>query len=174
MRRSGLIERTTGRALRAINLPGWENVPVADVVRGCTGLPFCSSAMRAFKHSARSTSAPARGARSVLYMMLVDEGVRRRARRGRPARRRPQRRGGGNRPHERRRPDGLPCDCGLRGCLEPHVKLSRLLQRIPALDPTSRITDFSTMIRAARDGHAASRQVLTEAADSWPARSAAR
>ncbi|MFD7908884.1 ROK family protein [Kitasatospora sp. NPDC059722] len=122
----GIVDETTGTAVFAGNL-GWQHVPVRSWLTEELGLPV------AFGHDVRAGGlaearlGAGRGCRSFLFVP-VGTGVAAavmldgRALAGRHS-------GAGELGHLRVRPDGEPCPCGGRGCLETVASAAAIARR---------------------------------------------
>ena len=163
----GLVDRASGRALRAVNVPGWENVAVRDILKSATRmkLPILVERGDGLQALGETAYGAARGARSVLFVSLVDDGVGGglvedgRLAAGRNG-------GAGEIGHMNLGPDGPLCGCGLRGCLEAHIAPRRLLDKLRADYPeSSNVPDFAALLQGARDGQEPCRAVLAHAAE---------
>lgn len=115
----GPLERRAGRLLAPPNLPGWRDVAVCERLSAALGAPaflendanaaalaeWCFGAGQGARHLVYLTLSTGLGAGLVLDGRLY---------RGRDD-------GAGELGHVAIVPDGLPCACGLRGCLEAYV-----------------------------------------------------
>ncbi|MEF2277408.1 ROK family protein [Deinococcus sp. YIM 134068] len=159
---SGVIDALQGNVVHA-PLLGWRNVPLAPLVRERTGLPThidndvnsLAAAERLFGHGKHSahflTVALGRG----LGSALVLGGELHRGRRG----------GAGEFGHNVVVPDGRPCSCGRRGCLEAYTSepalLSQFQERHPDLAP--QITTVNELVTLAEGGHDGAASLLADA-----------
>ena len=120
----GTVNLAAGRAVRAVNVPGWENVPVLDAVRDATGLPAVLHRGDGWAALGEVVFGAGRGARNALYVTLL-EGIgggiveQGRLLGGRDG-------SAGEIGHTRVSDDGPLCGCGGRGCLEAHLAPARL------------------------------------------------
>jgi predicted NBD/HSP70 family sugar kinase len=168
----GTVNLAAGRAVRAVNVPGWENVPVLDAVRDATGLPAVLHRGDGWAALGEVVFGAGRGARNALYVTLL-EGIgggiveQGRLLGGRDG-------SAGEIGHTRVSDDGPICGCGGRGCLEAHLAPARLaaLWRGMSAEQAQRVAlqgeapddAFSQMLVAARQGDAKARHVLHDAA----------
>jgi predicted NBD/HSP70 family sugar kinase len=167
----GTVNLAAGRAVRAVNVPGWENVPVLDAVRDATGLPGILHRGDGWAALGEVVFGAGRGARTALYVTLL-EGIgggiveQGRLLAGRDG-------SAGEIGHTRVSDNGPVCGCGGRGCLEAHLAPARLaaLWRGTSVDQAQRVARrgeandlFSKMVIAARGGDGKARRVLRDAA----------
>ena len=168
----GTVNLAAGRAVRAVNVPGWENVPVLDAVRDATGLPTVLHRGDGWAALGEVVFGAGRGARNALYVTLL-EGIgggiveQGRLLGGRDG-------SAGEIGHTRVSDDGPICGCGGRGCLEAHLAPARLAalwrgmsaEQAQLVAPQGEAPDdaFSQMLIAARQGDANARQILHDAA----------
>ena len=168
----GTVNLAAGRAVRAVNVPGWENVPVLDAVRDATGLPAVLHRGDGWAALGEVVFGAGRGARNALYVTLL-EGIgggiveQGRLLGGRDG-------SAGEIGHTRVSDDGPTCGCGGRGCLEAHLAPARLAalwrgmseeeaQHV-ALQGEAPDDAFSQMLVAARQGDVKAKRVLHDAA----------
>ena len=168
----GTVNLAAGRAVRAVNVPGWENVPVLDAVRDATGLPAVLHRGDGWAALGEVVFGAGRGARNALYITLL-EGIgggiveQGRLLGGRDG-------SAGEIGHTRVSDDGPICGCGGRGCLEAHLAPARLaaLWRGMSAEQAQHVAlqgeapddAFSQMLVAARQGDAKAKHVLHDAA----------
>ncbi|MBN1488657.1 MAG: ROK family protein [Phycisphaerae bacterium] len=168
----GTVDIATGGAVRAVNVPGWQNVPVAEALRKATGRPTVIQRGDSWQALGEVSFGAGRGAQNALFVTLLEGiggGIVERGRLlvGRDG-------SAGEIGHTRVSEDGPPCGCGGRGCLEAHVAPARLAARwrqLPA-EQAEWVTlrgempndDFTQMLQAAREGDARAREILAEAA----------
>ncbi|GAA4673736.1 ROK family protein [Streptomyces chumphonensis] len=110
----GIVDEPAGRALRAVNL-GWRDVPLAAVLTRRTGLPVILGHDVRAAGTAEALVGAARGAREVLCVAVGTGVAAAVICDGRPLT------GAGlagELGHLVVAPDGDPCACGGRGCLE--------------------------------------------------------
>ncbi|UQN09168.1 ROK family protein [Deinococcus sp. QL22] len=145
---SGVIDALHGTVVHA-PLLGWHDVPLAPLVRKCTGLPThvdndvnsLAAAERLFGHGKQTshflTVALGRG----LGGALVLGGELHRGRQG----------GAGEFGHNLAVPDGRLCSCGRRGCLEAYVAEPALLAQFQAQHPdlSSSVTTIPALVALA-------------------------
>lgn len=154
---SGLIDPTQ-RICRKSTLLGWQDVPVADLLEAAIGLPV------AVENDAKAVAlgeklfGPARYARS-FSLVSVDEGIGcahvldGRLYRG-------ARGGAGEIAHATVEPDGLPCRCGKRGCLDTVSSLAAIRSSARAQDLPE---DVRELERLAGHGNATATAILHRA-----------
>jgi predicted NBD/HSP70 family sugar kinase len=68
----GTVNLAAGRAVRAVNVPGWENVPVLDAIRDATGLPAVLHRGDGWAALGEVVFGAGRGARNALYVTLLE------------------------------------------------------------------------------------------------------
>jgi predicted NBD/HSP70 family sugar kinase len=168
----GTVDIAAGRAVRAVNVPGWQNVPVVERLRGAVDLPVVIERGDGWQALGEAAFGAGRGARHAIFVTLlegigggiVEEGRLLAGRDG----------SAGEIGHTRVSQGGPLCGCGGRGCLEAHLAPARLAALWRGLPPrlAQQVTpcgeapndDFAQMLRAAREGDARARHVLTDAA----------
>src|SRR3954471_4410566 len=111
----GLVDEARGVALRAVNLP-WHDLPLADVVAERCGLPVALGHDVRAAAGAEAALGAGRGADDVLFVAIGTSIGGAIVAGGRPY-------GGahdraGEIGHTVVDPDGPPCACGARGCVE--------------------------------------------------------
>lgn len=166
----GTVDVAAGRAVRAVNVPGWQNIPVVDRLRKATGLPALIDRGDGWQALGEVAFGAGRGVEHAVFVTHLDgigggivEGGRLLSGRDGSA---------GEIGHTRVSEDGPACGCGGRGCLEAHLAPAHLVslwkgepapQKRPARG-TAGPDDFALMLNAARDGDPRARKVLAEAA----------
>ncbi len=161
----GPVDVETGTLLSVPNSPGWEDVPIASEFAGAFGVPVhvendanaCAlaewryGAGRGSDHLAFLTFSTGIGAGLVLGGRLY-RGARNLA---------------GEVGHVEIVPDGLPCGCGQRGCLEAYASGAGIVQRLEAAfdENPSPPRNARELVRAAKGGDAFSIDFLAETAD---------
>lgn len=169
----GTVDVATGRSIRAVNVPGWNDVPVVDHLTMATGLTGVIQRSDGWQSLGEVAYGAGRGSQHVLFVTLLEgigggivEGGALLAGRDGSA---------GEIGHTRISAGGPLCGCGGRGCLEAHLAPSRLaalwrgalpaeLDRI-APRGESEGDDFAQMLAAAQRGDAKALEVLSAAAD---------
>lgn len=168
----GTVDVTSGRAVRAVNVPGWQNVPVVQRLHEATELPVVIERGDGWQAIGEVVFGAGRGARHALFVTLlegigggiVDNGQLLVGRDG----------SAGEIGHTRVAENGLLCGCGGRGCLEAHLMPARLaalwrglplsaVEQVMPCDETPN-DDFIQMLQAARAGDTRACEVLAEAA----------
>lgn len=167
----GTVDVGTGRALRAVNVPGWRDVPVVEHLSRASGLPAVIQRGDGWQALGEVAFGAGRGSDHAVFVTLlegigggiVDHGRLLAGRDG----------SAGEIGHTRVSEGGPACGCGGTGCLEAHLAPARLaaLWRDRPARP-SRGTprspadgdDFAGMLRAARGGDARARSILEDAA----------
>jgi predicted NBD/HSP70 family sugar kinase len=168
----GMVDVASGRAVRAVNVQGWEDVPVVAELRRITGYPAVIERGDGWQALGEVAFGAGRGAEHAVFVTLL-EGIgggiveSGRLLQGRDG-------SVGEIGHTRVSDDGPACGCGGSGCLEAHLAPARLaaLWRGTVPKPVSRATprggapndDFARMLQAARTGDAHASQVLAAAA----------
>lgn len=168
----GTVDVASGGAVRAVNVPGWQNVPVAERLRKATGLPVVIQRADGWQALGEVAFGAGRGAKHALFVTLlegigggiVENGQLLAGRDG----------SAGEIGHTRVSDGGPPCGCGGRGCLEAHLAPARLgaiwrglpPELVQQVKPRAETPDddFAQMLRAARSGDRAAREILTDAA----------
>ena len=168
----GTVDVATGRSIRAVNVPGWNDVPVVDHLRRATGLTAVLERGDGWQALGEVAYGAGRGAQHVLFVTLLEgigggivEGGKLLSGRDGSA---------GEIGHTRVSSDGPLCGCGGRGCLEAHLAPARLaaLWRgaspadLDRIAPRGEIADddFAQMLAAAQQGDAKAREILANAA----------
>lgn len=168
----GTVDVAAGRAVRAVNVPGWQNIPVGDRLRKATGLPALIERGDGWQALGEVAFGAGRGVEHAVFVTHLDgigggivEGGRLLAGRDGSA---------GEIGHTRVSEDGPLCGCGGRGCLEAHLAPAHLValwkgeRPEPAAKKPARGAqapdDFALMLNAAREGDSRARTVLAEAA----------
>ncbi|MBA3710306.1 MAG: ROK family protein, partial [Planctomycetes bacterium] len=151
----GLIDRRTGRSIRAVEPTGFENVPVVSILAEATRMPVFIERADGLEALGEAMFGAGIGARGVLFVSAVANGI-----------------GGGlvQSGEVVAGRDGaageighvhvggdLLCGCGLHGCFEAHASPRRLLERYRAAGG-GRVSDLGGLAReaAAGDVHARS------------------
>ncbi len=168
----GTVDIATGRSIRAVNVPGWSDVPVVAQLSQATDLPGVIERGDGWQALGEVAYGAGRGAQHVLFVTLLDgigggivEGGKLLTGRDGSA---------GEIGHTRISSDGPLCGCGGHGCLEAHLAPARLaaLWRGTSPDEVDKIAprcettndDFALMLAAAQHGDAQAREVLKNAA----------
>jgi len=168
----GIVDQETGSVLFAPNL-GWMDIPLRSLLRGRFGAPIYVDNEANLAALGEYYFGVAQGHENVLFLSLgvglgggiVQDGKLYRGSSG----------FGGEFGHMTMDPDGLPCNCGNRGCWETHVSPSAVLRnvrqamlrgqasRLPLAD--SKNPDLLTLpmvLDAARAGDSAAVQALSD------------
>jgi predicted NBD/HSP70 family sugar kinase len=125
----GLVDRARGRSVRAASMPGWEDIPVAEILRQASGLPVMVERGDGLQALGEAAFGAGRGAQHVILVALYPTGVGGgvveggRLLCGRDG-------SAGEIGHLRVSKGGPLCRCGLRGCLEAHLTARWLLQKL--------------------------------------------
>jgi len=153
----GLVDRATGRVLRAANIPQWTNVALGDLLREATDLPVLLERGDSLQALGEAAFGAGRGVKSLLFISLIDHGVGGGIVAG--GRLATGRFGGcGEIGHVNVVHRGEPCGCGLRGCLEACLMPERLLDG-------SSFRDFPSLLKAGQAGDRSARGILAGAAE---------
>lgn len=168
----GTVDVATGRSIRAVNVPGWNDVPVVDHLSRVTGLTGVIERSDGWQALGEVAFGAGRGSQHVLFVTLLEgigggivEGGKLLSGRDGSA---------GEIGHTRVSLDGPLCGCGGRGCLEAHLAPARLaalwhgaspadLDKIAPCGETAG-DDFAQMLTAAQQGDEKAREVLANAA----------
>jgi predicted NBD/HSP70 family sugar kinase len=168
----GTVDVAAGRSIRAVNVPGWSDVPVVDHLTAATGLPGVIQRSDGWQALGEVAYGAGRGSQHVLFVTLLEgigggivEGGQLLVGRDGSA---------GEIGHTRVSLDGPRCGCGGRGCLEAHLAPSRLaalwrgaspadLDQIVPRGETAG-DDFAQMLVAAQRGDSNACEVLATAA----------
>ncbi len=168
----GTVNVAAGGAVRAVNVPGWQNVPVVERLRKATGLPVVMQRSDGWQARGEVAFGAGRGVRHALFVTLlegigggiVENGELLAGRDG----------SAGEIGHTRVSDSGPPCGCGGRGCLEAHLAPARLAALWRGLPPevVQQVSphceapndEFTRMLQAAREGDRAAREILSQAA----------
>jgi predicted NBD/HSP70 family sugar kinase len=167
----GTVDIATGRAIRAVNVPGWSDVPVVENLTRATRLSAVIERSDGWQALGEVAYGAGRGSQHVLFVTLLEgigggivEGGNLLAGRDGSA---------GEIGHTRVSHDGPRCGCGGRGCLEAHLAPSRLAAlwrgasaaELDAIAPRGETAgdDFTQMLAAAQRGDAQAKQVLADA-----------
>lgn len=168
----GTVDVASGRSVRAVHVPGWQNIPVTEKIRKATSLPAVIDRGDGWQALGEVAFGAGRGAEHAVFVTLLEgigggivEGKQLLTGRDGSA---------GEIGHTRVSEDGPLCGCGGRGCLEAHVAPARLAALWKGLSPeeAQRVAlrgetpddDFSQMLRAARTGDGRAREILADAA----------
>jgi predicted NBD/HSP70 family sugar kinase len=168
----GTVDVVTGRSIRAVNVPGWADVPVVDHLSRATNLSAVIERSDGWQALGEVSYGAGRGSQHVLFVTLLEgigggivEGGKLLAGRDGSA---------GEIGHTRVSSDGPLCGCGGRGCLEAHLAPSRLAALwkgaatadLDAIAPRGETAgdDFAQMLAAAQQGEPRAKEVLASAA----------
>jgi glucokinase len=168
----GTVDVATGCAIRAVNVPGWNNVPVIDHLSRATGLTGVIERSDGWQALGEVAYGAGRGSQHVLFVTLLEgigggivEGGKLLSGRDGSA---------GEIGHTRVSLDGPLCGCGGRGCLEAHLAPARLAAQwrgassaeLDNIAPRGEMADddFAQMLTAAQQGDTKAREVLANAA----------
>lgn len=168
----GTVDVTTGRSIRAVNVPGWTDVPVVEHLSRETSLTALIERADGWQALGEVSYGAGRGAEHVLFVTLLEgigggivEGGKLLSGRDGSA---------GEIGHTRVSQGGPRCGCGGRGCLEAHLAPSRLAalwrgasaEELDAIAPREEVAgdDFAQMLQAARQGDPSAMDVLNGAA----------
>ncbi|MCC6492529.1 MAG: ROK family protein [Pirellulales bacterium] len=168
----GTVDVATGRSIRAVNVPGWSDMPVVEALNEATGLAAVIERGDGWQALGEVAYGAGRGAQHVLFVTLLEgigggivEGGRLLSGRDGSA---------GEIGHTRVSVDGPRCGCGGRGCLEAHLAPSRLAalwrgassSELDSIAPRGETAgdDFAQMLAAAHQGESRARDVLSQAA----------
>lgn len=168
----GTVDVVTGRAIRAVNIPGWTDVPVVDRLSRAANLPAVIERSDGWQALGEVSYGAGRGAQHVLFVTLLEgigggivEGGKLLSGRDGSA---------GEIGHTRVSTDGPMCGCGRRGCLEAHLAPSRLAALWKGATPSELDgialrgelagDDFAQMLAAAQQGEPRAKEVLATAA----------
>jgi predicted NBD/HSP70 family sugar kinase len=167
----GTVDVTTGRSIRAVNVPGWTDVPVVKHLSGATNLSAFIERGDGWQALGEVSYGAGRGSQHVLFVTLlegigggiVEDGNLLTGRDG----------SAGEIGHTRVSMDGPLCGCGGRGCLEAHLAPSRLAAlwkgatpaELDAIAPRGEAAgdDFALMLSASQQGDPKAREVLAGA-----------
>ena len=168
----GTVDVAAGRSIRAVNIPGWTDVPVVEHLSRETGLSAVIERSDGWQALGEVSYGAGRGSKHVLFVTLLEgigggivEGGKLLSGRDGSA---------GEIGHTRVSPDGPLCGCGGRGCLEAHLAPSRLAALwkgaspadLDAIAPRGETAgdDFAQMLAAAQQGEPRAKEVLANAA----------
>lgn len=168
----GTVDVATGRSIRAVNVPGWTDVPVVETLSRANNLPAVIERSDGWQALGEVAYGAGRGSQHVLFVTLL-EGIgggiveRGNLLAGRDG-------SAGEIGHTRVSADGPLCGCGGRGCLEAHLAPSRLAALwkgastadLDAIAPREETVgdDFAQMLAAAQQGESRAKEVLAGAA----------
>ena len=158
----GLVDEVTGVGLYSVNLH-WRDLPLAELVRVTTGLPTVVGHDVRAGLVAEARLGAARGARDALFLplgtgiaaaLMVDGSV--------------LRAGGwaGELGHVSVVPDGPPCPCGGRGCLEVIASASAIARAYA--DRTGERVDARAVALRVGQRDPVAQPVWAGAVDPWP------
>lgn len=168
----GTVDVATGRSIRAVNMPGWIDVPVVETLSESTKLAGVIERSDGWQALGEVAYGAGRGSQHVLFVTLLEgigggivEGEHLLSGRDGSA---------GEIGHTRVSIDGPLCGCGGRGCLEAYLapaRLAALWRGVPAVEldkiiPQGEVPgdDFDQMLVAAQRGDEKALEVLTNAA----------
>jgi predicted NBD/HSP70 family sugar kinase len=168
----GTVDVSTGRSIRAVNVPGWTNVPVVEHLSGATDLAAVIERSDGWQALGEVAYGAGRGSQHVLFVTLLEgigggivEGGKLLSGRDGSA---------GEIGHTRVSMDGPLCGCGGRGCLEAHLAPSRLAALWRGVSPSELDNivprgetagdDFTQMLAAVQENDPRAREVLANAA----------
>lgn len=167
----GTVDIASGRAVRAVNVPGWQNIPVVERLSKATGLPVVIERSDGWQALGEVAFGAGRGSAHAVFVTLlegigggiVENGKLLIGRDG----------SAGEIGHTRVSEEGPPCGCGGVGCLEAHLAPARLVALWRGGAPAShRQTNasgetsdegFTRMLRAAHEGDSCAREILADA-----------
>ncbi|MFC7624210.1 ROK family protein [Microlunatus sp. GCM10028923] len=128
----GLVREADGTVVLAPHL-GWRDQPIAEIFTAGTAIPARVANDARLAAVAEATFGAAAGHRSVVYLNGSASGIGGGVLiEGRPLRGRSG--FAGELGHTTVNPDGAPCHCGRRGCLETEVTRDRLLTALDLTD----------------------------------------
>jgi predicted NBD/HSP70 family sugar kinase len=168
----GTVDVATGRSIRAVNMPGWNDVPVIEQLCESTKLAGVIERSDGWQALGEVAYGAGRGSQHVLFVTLLEgigggivEGGHLLSGRDGSA---------GEIGHTRVSMDGPLCGCGGRGCLEAHLAPARLAAlwhgasavELDNIAPQGEVAgdDFDQMLVAARRGDEKANEVLANAA----------
>ena len=166
----GIIDYPRGRVAVCVNLPGWQDVPVCEMLREASGLPVVieNDANVAAYGEFAAMRRDASDTVEHLVLMTLGTGI-----------------GGGlviaGRPHSGANgeagelghilidPRGPACGCGQRGCLETYASAPALIRRTGELQATTDASNAPTTVgevfNLAANDEAAAKKAIDEAVD---------
>ena len=159
-------DAVTGRVFEAPNLPGWgqgDGIPLAEILSNAfDGLPCYVENDADATALAEHRFGAGQGTRTMAFLTigtgigagLILDGRLHRGMRG----------AGGEIGHIAVEPDGRPCKCGLRGCLEAYSSGPSIVRVAVERGFTGEATG-SAVIAAARTGNEAARYAVHQAAE---------
>lgn len=168
----GTVDVATGRSIRAVNMPGWSDVPVLEQLSESTKLAGVIERSDGWQALGEVAYGAGRGSQHVLFVTLlegigggiVEGGMLLSGRDG----------SAGEIGHTRVSIGGPLCGCGGRGCLEAHLAPARLAalwrgasaEEIDNIAPQGEVAgdDFDQMLVSARRGDEKALEVLANAA----------
>lgn len=157
----GPLDLETGTILEPPNLPGWR-VPIRSFLEETFGVPVAVENDANAGAVAEWLFGAGRGARDLAFLTMgtgVGAGLILEGRLHRGARSL-----AGEVGHHAIVPDGRPCGCGKRGCLEAYTSGSGIAGRLAAVWPEGPRT-AKEVVERARGGDARARAFLEETAD---------
>ena len=168
----GTVDVSTGRSIRAVNVPGWNDVPVIEHLSQTTELAGVIERSDGWQALGEVAYGAGRGVQHVLFVTLlegigggiVESGELLSGRDG----------SAGEIGHTRVSFDGPLCGCGGRGCLEAHLAPARLAalwrgatqEQLDKISPQAEVAgdDFDQLLIAARQGDDKAMAVIDGAA----------
>jgi predicted NBD/HSP70 family sugar kinase len=167
----GMVNVSTGRSIRAVNVPGWSDVPVVDRLSHDTGFTSVLERSDGWQALGEVTYGAGRGSKHALFVTLLEgigggvvEGGELLTGRDGSA---------GEIGHTRVSIDGPLCGCGGRGCLEAHLAPSRLAALWRGASPSdldniaprgeTADDDFAQMLTAVQQGDEKAKKILSHA-----------
>ncbi len=167
----GTVDIATGRSIRAVNVPGWSDMPVVETLNEASGLAAVIERSDGWQALGEVAYGAGRGAQHVLFVTLLEgigggivEGGKLLSGRDGSA---------GEIGHTRVSIDGPKCGCGGRGCLEAHLAPARLAalwrgarpDQLDSIALQSETTgdEFSQMLAASQRGDSRAQDILVNA-----------
>jgi predicted NBD/HSP70 family sugar kinase len=168
----GTVDTAAGRSIRAVNVPGWSDMPVVDSLTRATDLSALIDRGDGWQALGEVAYGAGRGAEHVLFVTLLEgigggivEGGKLLSGRDGSA---------GEIGHTRVSMDGPKCGCGGRGCLEAHLAPARLAalwrgaspKELDSIAPRAEAAgdEFSQMLAASQRNDARAQEILANAA----------
>lgn len=166
----GSVDKDRGTVLNPINLPGWHEFPVVRTVEELLGVPAAIENDAKLAALGEHAHGAGRGFKDVVYLtistgvgggVIVNDQLLRRL-------------GAGEIGHMTVVPDGPPCGCGSRGCLDAlcsGTAIARRARELIAAGEPSAVSELvtgpekitaRTVAEAARNGDALARRVWDE------------
>lgn len=156
---AGHVDWETGRIVDGTpNIPGWSGTPLAQELHAATGLPVsCDNDGNAAAYG-EAWAGAGRGRKAIVALTLgtgfgggiIERGTVLRGHKG----------GGGELGHMILVPDGRPCNCGQRGCVEAYVSGTALTRE--ARNLWGEGADGRTVFERARKGEALALELVDE------------